>query len=151
MSPLLNILMKKLYLLLFVCGSALADDAAILHCRGMADAAGRLSCYDALDVSGATAAPPVSRQEREKQFGLERLVRKEEPASIESHIQGHFEGWRANEKITLANGQVWQVSDDSDAFANADNPKVTIVRGMLGAIFLEVEGTTKSPRVRRIR
>lgn len=152
-----------------------ADDAAIARCRGIADNAGRLACYDALPVSSAfraatpaappaapaaTPAPPAARAAAPapaappaaQAFGMEeRIARDEQPKTMESAIAGHFGGWGPRERIRLANGQVWQVVDDSTAYLNLDNPKVVIRRGMMGGFFLEVENTTRTARVRRIQ
>jgi hypothetical protein len=43
-----------------------------------------------------------------------------------------FEGWRPNERIRLANGQVWQIADDSSSLLQRRDPKVTVRRGALG-------------------
>jgi len=48
--------MKALLALLAISASALADDRALLHCRTIADTAGRVACYDAIPV--APAAKP---------------------------------------------------------------------------------------------
>ena len=73
------------------------------------------------------------------------------PPTMESTIPGHFEGWGPGERIKLANGQVWQVVDDSRAYFNVDNPRVVVRRGMLGGFFLEIENSNRSPRVRRVQ
>ena len=53
--------MRALLLLMLISGAAFADDAATLRCRGIADPAARLACYDAQPVSpGATKAAPPS-------------------------------------------------------------------------------------------
>ena len=75
----------------------------------------------------------------------------EELAAIESHIPGVFEGWRPNERIRLANGQVWQIADDSKSLIQRQSPKVTVRRGALGAFYLDIEGDNSSPRVRRVQ
>ena len=73
------------------------------------------------------------------------------PTTMQSTIPGHFEGWGPKARIKLANGQVWQIADDSQAYFNLDNPKVVIRRGMMGGFFLEVEDSNRSPRVRRVQ
>ena len=58
--------MKALLLLLSlsVSGAALADDAALLHCRTIGDVAARVACYDAIPVGAAgparASAPPAA-------------------------------------------------------------------------------------------
>ncbi len=171
--------MKSFLLLLFVSGTALADDAALLRCRNIADATARLGCYDALPVTatgGNAAGLPVNAGKvpaqtaspaqplvpaaatqatpppAQAQFGLEdRAANKNALDAIESTIPGEFEGWTGRSTFKLANGQVWQVSDDSARTHYITNPKVRIRRGALGAFYLEIQGTNYSPRVKRVQ
>ncbi len=162
--------MRLVLSLLLVSGLAIADDAAILRCRAVTDPVARLTCYDALVVapaasmsrsdaatgkvvnpttSGSSVSPVVQRS---NQFGLEeKLANKNELDAIESQIAGSFEGWRAKSNITLANGQVWQIADDTSRSHYIDNPKVRVRRGALGAFYLEIQGTNHSPRVKRVQ
>ena len=139
--------MKSVLFLLLVSTSALADDAALLRCRAIADGPARLACYDALPL-GTPAAPAVATAE---QFGLEQKSAQAGVAAIESHIPGRFEGWAPKSRIKLANGQVWEIADDSKAFLNVENPKVRIRRGAMGAFYIEIEKTNRSPRVKRVQ
>jgi hypothetical protein len=142
--------MKALYLLLFVSGTALANDAAILKCRAIGEPGARLGCYDAIPAS-ANAAPAAAAR-GEQDFGLEMKKKAEEPKSVESTIVGRFDGWAPTSQVKLANGQVWRVIDGSSAvLAPLDNPKVRIVRNLFGTTFMEVEGTNNSPKVRRVQ
>ena len=159
--------MKMLLPLLLVSGLAIADDAALLRCRTIADANARLACYDALVISppgfasgvkdsmALQASPAVQAQAAQRkpdQFGLEeKLANKNEIDAIESRILGSFEGWSARTNIKLANGQVWQISDNSSRAHYIDNPTVRIRRGALGAFYLEIQGTNISPRVKRVQ
>ena len=171
--------MKTLILLLAVSGTALADDAALLRCRTITDGASRLACYDALVVTpGGSAAvkteagglkapvqsaapalaaqrlatPQQAPQPTADQFGLEeKIVSKSSVDAIESTIPGKFEGWSGRSSFRLANGQVWQVADDTSRAHYIDNPKVRIRRGVLGAFYIEIQGTNHSPRVRRVQ
>lgn len=141
--------------------SALADDASLLRCRAIQDGPARLACYDAIAVPAAAAAPKAATRAPataaapatapREQFGFEHKQEILKVEAIESTIPGRFEGWRANENIRLANGQVWQVVDDSRASLWIENPKVRVRRGALGAFYLEIEGTNRSPRVRRLQ
>lgn len=96
-----------------------------------------------------TASPGPTRQ-LEAKFGLAPKP-SEELESIHSHIPGLFEGWRPNARIRLANGQVWQIADDSTNLLQRREPRVTIRRGALGAFYLDIEGDNRSPRVRRVQ
>ena len=123
--------------LLGAAGAAPADDAALRACRALTDGAARLACYDA--IPAAT-------------FGLGQKKPDEAPKSIASTIVGNFSGWGPSTVVTLANGQVWKVVDGSQAdLPPVSNPPVRIVRNLFGTMFLEIDGTNASPKVRRIR
>jgi hypothetical protein len=84
---------------------------------------------------------------------MEQVKKKQDdtPKSIESTIVGTFDGWGPNSRIKLANGQVWRVVDNSEAvLAPVQNPKVRIERNFIGTIFMRVEGTNNSAKVRRV-
>jgi hypothetical protein len=156
--------MKKLALTLFVLTStsAMAADSPLLKCRAMTDNTVRLACYDAL-VPAAVASPvasvvappapaPVAAAAKpEDSFGLNSMGKTTEPDVIESHIPGAFDGWRPGMRINLANGQVWRVIDDSVNYVSGDNIKVKLVKGMFGAIYLEVEGSNRTASVKRVK
>jgi len=97
------------------------------------------------------AAAPGSgdRAALESQFGLQAKAGPE-LVTIQSYIPGRFEGWGPNYRIRLANGQVWQVVDDSKGVLQRQDPKVTVRRGLLGSFYLDFEGDNRSPRVKRI-
>lgn len=146
-------------LITFAMTDALASDEALVRCRGIAENVARLACYDGIviaptqtgsasSVSAANAAPPRTTAE---QFGLQQKAAPNEITAIESAIDGKLDGWQANTRIKLTNGQVWQVADDSSAFCNCDNKKVVVRRGPLGGYGLEIEGTNRSPRVKRVK
>lgn len=136
-----------------------ATDADLRRCRGVADERARLACYDALvpaaapaaggatpSAAGATTAPAAAP---DSSFGLPQ--RTDPLDAIESNIPGRFDGWEPNTRLTLANGQVWQISDGSRGVYRLDSPKVRIRKGVLGSFFLEIEGQNQSPRVRRVQ
>ena len=163
--------MKALLVLLAISGSALADDRALLHCRTIADVAGRVACYDAIPVApaarterGATTAPaaapvatapmPAPAANTEAGFGLDTMAKDKtaDLKSIESTVVGKIEGWGPTTQFKLANGQVWRVVDgSSEWFMERTNPKVVLSRNALGTIFFEVDGAKQPPRVRRIQ
>ena len=150
--------MKVLYLPLFLSAAALASETTLEQCRGIADPAARLACYDALPLSANPATAPQAQAkpqgpmpETPAQFGLSREAPPlDDLSSIESTIPGHFEGWYPNKRVRLANGQVWQVADGSTRPYELDNPKVTIRRGVLGAYYLDLSIDNRSIRVRRV-
>lgn len=164
--------MKALLVLLAISGSALADDRALLHCRTIADVAGRVACYDAIPAAAAgapkaaavaapgamaapaTPAPSAPAASPEAGFGMETIAKRktDTPSSIESTVVGKIEGWGPTTQFTLANGQVWRVVDgSSEWFMERTNPKVVLSRNAIGTIFFEVDGAKQPPRVRRVQ
>lgn len=144
-------------LLLFVSSAASAvDDAAVRRCRAIADVPARVACYDAMPLGTASstavaaAAPSPSPEQR---FGMRAVAQPKdaEPAAIRSTVAGHLDGWSFGTTIRLANGQVWRVEDYLDAMFDLDNPPVEIVRGALGAYYLQVAGRNDSARVVRLK
>lgn len=157
----MNVLSKLAVLpllpLLCASGAARADDGAMLKCRAIADIPARVACYDAIPLDARPGTPRVivaaPARTAEQSFGIEQ-VKKPEPKvnSIESTIPGSFSGWGPGSQIRLANGQVWRVVDNSSAdLMPVNDPKVKIVRNVIGTMFLEIEGTNNSPKVRRVQ
>ncbi|MGV7210098.1 hypothetical protein ACLB1G_19840 [Oxalobacteraceae bacterium A2-2] len=147
--------MRKLTALLLAgaAGAALADDAALLRCRQLPDGPERLRCYNAIPV-GAPATPTApTRAQQESSFGREQaVIAQQQLSELSTTIAGEFEGWKAGARIRLANGQVWQIADDSEEWMPpVTNPRATLRRGTLGAIFLDIEGAPRAPRVRRVK
>ena len=134
--------------LVLVAGPVLADDAALLLCRQIGEPVPRLACYDAVVI--APRAPSQTLPQRAAAaFGLTGKSVEVDPGSVESTVVGEFEGWSPNGKIRLANGQVWQVIDGSNAAVYLKAPKVVVRRGALGGYVMEIAGTNRSPRVQR--
>lgn len=133
-------------LLLAACAPVLAaDDAALRQCRSVAEVAARAACYDAIPL-GQPAAAAIEA------FGLPAAARKDKQLdSYDSHIAGKFEGWEGGQVIRLANGQAWRVVDASVDTLDLTNPKVTVRRGISGAVFLDIDGANRSPRVQRVQ
>jgi hypothetical protein len=73
--------------------------------------------------------------------------------AIVSSISGEFRGWDgAGDRITLDNGQVWEVTDSSARLKiKVENPAVTIEPGLFEAWYLKVEGYNSRARVKRIK
>lgn len=135
-----------------------ADDAALRRCRVIADDKARLACFDALvpvpprGVSApvgmpmpSPAAPPPAAGPG---FGLDKPAA--QPESVTTTYPGTFSGWAPRQRLRLANGQVWQVADDSDGVYDLRDPKVTIRRTVFGAYVMEIEGAKRTLRVRRV-
>lgn len=164
--------------LMFLLSSpAFAADSAWRDCRAVADNAARLACYDALvdqlskaaateavapeakSVASAVVSQPVPAAQpvaivatqTPAEFGLERQAQQAQIESIQSRIVGAFRGWEAKSKITLENGQVWQIADGTRGVYSLESPAVTIERGMLGSFFLKIDGVNRSPKVKRLK
>ena len=73
--------------------------------------------------------------------------------AVVSSISGPFKGWKGKgDRFTLANGQVWEVTDSGTRLSvSLDNPTITIERGMLDAWFLRVDGYNARARVKRVK
>ncbi|MEI6737832.1 MAG: hypothetical protein WCL29_05065 [Pseudomonadota bacterium] len=99
----------------------------------------------------SAATKTVGATDTAADFGLPSVVRAAQLEQIESSIPGRFASWQTGSRISLANGQVWQVIDDSRGICECDNPKVIVSRGSFGTFFLDIEGKGNSPRVRRIK
>jgi len=136
--------------------------AAVLRCRALPEVMQRVACYDAIVVAPGAArpaavAPPAAAAAARaapaapaaENFGFEGRT-EAAMAFVESTLAEPVDGWRANQRLRLANGQVWQVSDDSQGFVPPGPRKVRVRRGALGAFYLEIDGVTRSPRVRRV-
>ena len=148
-----------------VCGAALAQagDAELLRCRQINDVSQRLRCYDALPLEGTSAAAAraspatvaattgAAANATADNFGLEGRAAGGSVDAIESSIVGSFDEWGPNYRFNLANGQVWQVTDGSSGFRSSNDLRVKIRRGLLGAFYLELIGTNRSPKVQRVQ
>lgn len=106
----------------------------------------------AAGVPAIVAAPAIAPEQR---FGFRAEVKKQqdtEPDSIRTTVAGRFDGWQPGMLVTLGNGQVWRVTDDTDAVLPVmQDPPVRIVRGVMGAFFLEPEGVVNRARVARVK
>lgn len=116
------------------------------RCRGIAESAARLACYDALADS-----PAVQAALAQKPAPVPALAQPSAPVAeeVESHIIG-FDGWAPRTRFKLANGQVWQVVDDSVGNYQLKDPKVKVHRAALGSFLMEIDGAGRQPRVRRV-
>ncbi len=141
-----------LLLLTLIAGPALAQNAELQRCRAIPDKDQRVLCYDALaarDAEGRPTAISAAAPSRTDTFGLP-AQRPGEADVVGSQIMGLVEGWGPNSLIRLANGQVWQVKDNSSVVLYLKDPKVKVRRGVLGSFILELEGSNETARVQRL-
>ncbi len=101
-------------------------------------------------MATATTAPVTAPATAQAVAGFGLETAGEKLQEVRSHIPGLFDGWRAGDRIRLANGQVWRVVDDSRADYDLRDPQVTVRRGALGSYLLDIEGAKQLPRVRRV-
>lgn len=127
-------------------------------CQAIPDNQARLRCYDAALLRVApgqpqpTATPaPAAATPAVASFGLPAPKPAPEPQQMEGRLAGQFQGWSQGTRLELANGQVWEVVDSSRASYDLDRPAVRLKRGVLGGYFMEIEGVSATPRVRRLR
>jgi hypothetical protein len=106
---------------------AAAQESPLRACRAITATVKRLACYDAIPLP-----PPAP------------------PKVIETSIAGPFRGWEPKQKITMTNGQVWQIVDGSVGVVNLTDPKVTIRRDFIAGYHLEFEGANVYPRVKQV-
>lgn len=146
-------------------GAALADDvvAAITACRGEADDAKRLACYDreadriaAHPAPAAAAAPALTPEERFGRRGKlteeEKDRKKAEARELGELVATVTEIWTRSDglmKITLDNGQVWSQNAPDPFFRLRTGDKVKIQPAALGS-FLMSGPAKRSTRVTRI-
>jgi hypothetical protein len=110
-----------------------------------------------LEIEGANVYPRVKQILSEAELAAEATAAADQAAKaapdsvIETGIAGPFSGWWPKDKITMTNGQVWQISDDSTGTVNLTDPKVKIRRGFFGSYRLEFEGIAKAPSVKRLQ
>lgn len=126
------------------------------QCRALPEAA-RLACYDGLGgeaarpaAAAAPAAAPAAAvaPAAPATFGLPQ--RRAEPAEISTQTEPGFKGWGPGSRIRLANGQLWQVVDRSEAELRAGARAVRVERTLFGDYQLVVEGINTAPKVRRL-
>lgn len=154
--------------------SALAADLPALYrelaqCRALQGVAAKAACYEAIPIPPASslaapgpgpARPPAAGVQPAQAaaaavvsgFGLPAPA--PAPAaveSIESRIEGRFDGWSRGSRLRLANGQVWEVTDSSTGVYDLSAPVVRIKRGVLGSFFIEIDGISATPRVKRVQ
>lgn len=70
---------------------------------------------------------------------------------IASEVAGEFSGWNEGDQFTLANGQVWEVTQGSFAIPEQVGVRVSIEPAFMGSWLMKIEGYNASARVKRIR
>ncbi len=71
-------------------------------------------------------------------------------SSIESQIDGDFEGWDGDTIVILINGQIWKQDDYHYEYCYAFMPRVVVYRSGYGYKMM-VKGARKAVRVTQLR
>jgi len=71
--------------------------------------------------------------------------------AIESRISGTFEGFQYERVYLLRNGQTWQQTSLDISIALRLSPRVIIYRGIAGEWRMQVEGSSRTIRVTRLK
>lgn len=95
-------------------------------------------------------AEPEPEPTPEQRFGREREPLSLGGESMTSVAVGKFDLWRRGLRVRLENGQVWRVTNYGELYFQANNPRVRIEQGMLGAYYMHFEGTSQSLKVVRV-
>ena len=100
-------------------------------------------------VGGANTAPVVVGPAN--RFGYRAPV--DQPRStVTSTLVGSFSGWDSHTRLSLANGQLWRVSESGSwSCQSLQDPKVTIKPMLLGSWLAYIQGCSNSVRVERVR
>ncbi len=83
-------------------------------------------------------------------FGLEQDAVDGDLKELRARVLGEFTGWDGKTRFTLDNGQVWRQSTPGVYRHKANDPEVTIERGLIGYKLRLVE-TKRSIAVRRVK
>ena len=92
--------------------------------------------------------PPSSPEDR---FGRDQSMLDMGGEEMSTRAVGSFDYWREGQRIELSNGQVWEITNDTDMYHKVTNPEVTIEKGFFSSYYLHVDGVSKALRVRRVR
>ena len=142
-----------------------ADPLQQLHeelaaCAAISAVDGRVACYDRLAgrntvspalAPAAAAAAPATSGDSPADFGLSGVQKqpvKQRAQALTAHVAGFSRASSGRTRVTLDNGQTWEMEDDPDALL-AVGDSVAIQRATLGS-FLLVTPAKLSHRVRRI-
>lgn len=76
-------------------------------------------------------------------------------SKINTHIVGHFDGWKNQQEFTMDNGQQWKAIDpESHSCQPIENPEVQIkpsLLGSLGSWLMYVPSCYENVHVKRVR
>jgi hypothetical protein len=137
-------------------GAALGDDIldSVRQCMKQSDDAKRLACYDSAvgrTKPGQNDDLGVTNQllhEKQRAAGISAPSPKD--LSLSAEVQTVVRVAHGKFVVTLDNGQVWAQQEELD-FPLVAGDRITIRRGMLGALYFAKTGHNLTTRVRRVR
>jgi len=112
---------------------------------------GRREVADLRRESDRRAEPEPDLGTPEERFGMEKKVLELGGDEMSSTALGEFRLWNKGQRIELENGQVWEITNDTNLFYKTTDPRVTIEKGLFSAFYMHIDGVSKSLKVRRIR
>jgi hypothetical protein len=138
--------------------SAHADIPEIIACANQTDPKLRLACYDAAAAKlKAQFAEEQSRKLSLFGFTLPSIGgsdadAKSEPAPVTAKVTGSRDDGVGHVILTLDNGEVWKVQDQTLVPINAARSKgVVISKNLLGGFYLSVAGQQNNLSVIRVQ
>ncbi|UXH78798.1 hypothetical protein [Roseateles amylovorans] len=163
--------MKRVALALLMAAGASAhaqSEADLLRCLNIAEDGPRLACFDqaaralkdARSASRATApaaaavgtAPTAAAPAAPSADNFGQPARAAAaPTELKSTLTRDFSGWNRNDRVTLANGQIWQLLDEGTVIAPLKQPQVVIKPGFMSGFFMSIDGLSFPIRVKRIQ
>lgn len=150
-------------LLSLATGTQAQTEADLLRCLNITEDGPRLACFDQAaralkdaraatraTAPAATPAPATTATASPDNFGQPARPAAA-PAELKSQLTRDFSGWNRNDRVTLANGQVWQLLDEGTVIAPLKQPQVVIKPGLMSGFFMTIDGLSFPVRVKRIQ
>lgn len=157
----MKVVFKSLILLAFSANIASAE--TLQDCIDTADNSQRLACYDRIFGHSKSSNSVVSDNYNsnrtpsygnpEDTFGAERLGKEKTNRvdEISNVAKGTYKLIRKGTKITLKNGQVWEVIENRSFSLNKTDPSLSIEKGIFSAYYLKFTGYNTRLKVKRIK
>ncbi len=102
-------------------------------------------------ASGRAAARADEPASPEDSFGRDNSMLDLGGEEMATTAVGDFDYWREGQRVELSNGQVWEITNETELYHPAENPQVTIEKGFFSSYYLRIDGLSKALRVRRVR
>jgi hypothetical protein len=102
-------------------------------------------------AGGRAAAATEEPASPEDSFGRDNSMLDLGGEEMATTAVGDFDYWREGQRVELSNGQVWEITNETELYHPAENPQVTIEKGFFSSYYLRIDGLSKALRVRRVR